>query len=100
MAYLLFLIVRSLARLLAGLRSDSGAKDLEILILRHQLKVLRRKTGNVLYAQPNWVSHIDTTRPESVNNRSRTRLTPTSQASTTPECCARTTTPNVRVSTA
>jgi putative transposase len=45
MVYLFFLIVRSLARLLAGLRSDSGAKDLEILVLRHQLEVLRRKVG-------------------------------------------------------
>jgi hypothetical protein len=45
MVYLFFLIVRSLGRLLAGWRSDSGAKDLEILVLRHQLKVLGRKAG-------------------------------------------------------
>jgi hypothetical protein len=45
MVYLFFLIVRLLARLLTGCRSDSGAKDLEILVLRHQLMVLRRKAG-------------------------------------------------------
>jgi putative transposase len=45
MVYLFFLIVRSLARLITGGRSDSGAKDLEILVLRHQVRVLRRKAG-------------------------------------------------------
>ena len=45
MVYLFFLIVRSLTRLVTGWRSDSGAKDLEILVLRHQLKVLLRKVG-------------------------------------------------------
>src|SRR5207253_1223885 len=45
MLFLLSLIVRSLARLLAGRRADSGAQELEILVLRHQLRVLRRKSG-------------------------------------------------------
>jgi putative transposase len=45
MVYLFFLIVRSLVRLLGGCRSGSGAKDVEILVRRHQLKVLRRQAG-------------------------------------------------------
>ena len=45
---LLYLVVRALVRLLV--RSgrpdrDDGAKDLEILVLRHQLRVLQRTTG-------------------------------------------------------
>jgi hypothetical protein len=34
-----------LSRLLAGPRADDGSKDLEILDLRHELRVLRRKSG-------------------------------------------------------
>src|SRR5437899_12912030 len=45
MLFLLSLIVRALARLLVGGRRDDGAQDLEILVLRHQLRVLRRKAG-------------------------------------------------------
>src|SRR5665811_181759 len=45
MLFLLGLIVRLLSRLLASPRNDDGSKDLEILVLRHQLRVLRRKTG-------------------------------------------------------
>jgi putative transposase len=45
MLFLLSLIMRALARLLVGRRGDDGAQDLEILVLRHQLRVLRRKTG-------------------------------------------------------
>ena len=45
MLFLLGLIVRSLSRLLVSPRNDDGAKDLEILVLRRQLRVLRRKTG-------------------------------------------------------
>src|SRR5665647_576969 len=45
MLFLLGLIVRLLSRLLASPRDDDGSKDLEILVLRHQLRVLRRKTG-------------------------------------------------------
>jgi hypothetical protein len=45
MLFLLGLIVRSLSRLLVSPRNDDGSKDLEILVLRHQLRVLRRKTG-------------------------------------------------------
>jgi hypothetical protein len=45
---LLYLVVRALVRLLV--RSgrpdrDDGAKDLEILVLRHQLRVLQRTAG-------------------------------------------------------
>jgi putative transposase len=43
MLFLLSLIVRALAGLLVGGRSDDGTRDLEILVLRHQLRVLRRK---------------------------------------------------------
>jgi putative transposase len=45
MLFLLCLIVRLLSRLLAGSHGDDGSKDLEILVLRHELRVLRRKTG-------------------------------------------------------
>src|SRR6266700_3157269 len=45
MLFLLSLVVRALARLLAGRRSDDGSRELEILVLRHQLRVLRRKAG-------------------------------------------------------
>jgi hypothetical protein len=45
---LLYLVVPALARLLvSGGRPDrdDGAKDLEILVLRHQLRVLQRTAG-------------------------------------------------------
>jgi putative transposase len=45
MLFMLWLTVRLLTRLLDLPRADDGAKDLEILVLRHQLRVLRRKTG-------------------------------------------------------
>jgi putative transposase len=45
MLFLLSLVIRAVARLLAGRRTDDGSKDLEILVLRHQLRVLRRKAG-------------------------------------------------------
>jgi putative transposase len=44
MLFLLALIVRTLARLLLRTGQD-GSKDVEILVRRHQLRVLRRKTG-------------------------------------------------------
>ena len=48
MWYLLYLVARALVHLLV--RSgrpdrDGGAKDLEILVLRHQLRVLHRTAG-------------------------------------------------------
>ena len=45
---LLYLVVRALVRLLVGSGQrdrDDGAKDLEILVLRHQLRVLQRRSG-------------------------------------------------------
>jgi putative transposase len=45
MLFVLWLTVRLLARMLVLPNADDGAKDLEILVLRHQLRVLRRKTG-------------------------------------------------------
>lgn len=42
MLFLLSLIARALARLLLARSGDEGSKDIEILVLRHQLKVLRR----------------------------------------------------------
>jgi hypothetical protein len=45
MLFLLGLIIRALSRLSVGSRDDDGSKGLEILVLRHQLRVLRRKTG-------------------------------------------------------
>lgn len=45
MLFMLWLIVRMLTRLLVFPNGDDGTKDMEILVLRHQLRVLRRKTG-------------------------------------------------------
>src|SRR5664279_6570372 len=44
---LLYLVVRALVRLLvsAGQPGQDGTKDLEILVLRHQLRVLQRTAG-------------------------------------------------------
>jgi hypothetical protein len=45
---LLYLVVRALVGLLVSARQptlDDGAKDLEILVLRHQLRVLQRTAG-------------------------------------------------------
>jgi putative transposase len=44
MLFLLSSLVRVLTRLLLFAHPDTGVKDLEILVLRHQLRVLRRKT--------------------------------------------------------
>ncbi len=44
MLFVLSVFVRVLARLLAGGRSETGTQELEIVVLRHQLRVLRRKT--------------------------------------------------------
>src|SRR5215211_9335494 len=45
MPFVLSLLVRALVRLLVLPCLGDGAKDLEILVLRQQLRVLRRKTG-------------------------------------------------------
>jgi hypothetical protein len=45
MLFMLWLTVRLLTRLLVFPNADNGTKDLEILVLRQQLRVLRRKTG-------------------------------------------------------
>src|SRR6266496_1687986 len=45
MLFMLWLTVRVLTRLLVLPNADDGTKDLEILVLRHQLRVLRRKIG-------------------------------------------------------
>ena len=45
MLFVLWLTVRLLTRLLMLPNDDGSAKDVEILVLRHQLRVLRRKTG-------------------------------------------------------
>jgi putative transposase len=45
MHFMLWLTVRLLTRLLVLPNADDGTKDLEILVLRQQLRVLRRKTG-------------------------------------------------------
>ena len=45
MPSLLYLIVRALARLFVARGRGEGSKDLEMLVLRHQLRILQRKTG-------------------------------------------------------
>jgi hypothetical protein len=45
MLFLLLLVVRVLARLLVLSAADEATKDLEILVLRQQLRVLRRQAG-------------------------------------------------------
>jgi transposase InsO family protein len=45
MLFVLSLLVRALARFLVFAGADDGTKDLEILVLRQQLQVLRRKAG-------------------------------------------------------
>jgi putative transposase len=45
MLFMLSLTVRLLTRMLVFPNGDDGTKDLEILVLRHQHRVLRRKTG-------------------------------------------------------
>ncbi|HZD00962.1 MAG TPA: integrase core domain-containing protein [Actinomycetes bacterium] len=45
MVFVPWLTVRLLTRLLVLPNADDGTKDLEILVLRQQLRVLRRKTG-------------------------------------------------------
>jgi putative transposase len=45
MLFLLWLTARLLTRLLVLPNGDDGTKDLEILVLQHQLRVLRRKGG-------------------------------------------------------
>ncbi len=47
MLFLVALAVRALARLVVGSRRDHRSKDLEILILRHQVRVLRRKNPHL-----------------------------------------------------
>ena len=42
---LLYLVVRRVFGLAGGSRSDDLSKDVEILVLHHQLKVLRRQAG-------------------------------------------------------
>jgi len=42
---LLYLVVRRLFSLAGSSRSEDLSKDVEILVLRHQLKVLRRQAG-------------------------------------------------------
>jgi putative transposase len=42
---LLYLVVRRVFGLAGGSRSDDLSKDVEILVLRHQLKILRRQAG-------------------------------------------------------
>jgi putative transposase len=55
MLFLLWLTVRLLTRLLVLPNAGDGAKDLEILVLRQQLRVLRRKSGRPRFTACDWV---------------------------------------------
>jgi hypothetical protein len=46
MLFLVALIVRTFTRLLSGVRGDDASKDLEILVLRHELRVLRHRLAS------------------------------------------------------
>jgi putative transposase len=46
-ASLVYLLLRQMLQLLTQLARDNGAKDLELLVLRHQVAVLRRHGDNV-----------------------------------------------------
>jgi hypothetical protein len=45
MLFLLYLIVKVAARVLALGRGNGRSRDLEILVLQHQVRVLQRKAG-------------------------------------------------------
>jgi putative transposase len=40
---LVYLLLRPIRQMLTQLRRDDGAKNVELLVLRHQVAVLRRK---------------------------------------------------------
>jgi putative transposase len=42
-ASLVYLLIRQILQMLTQLARDGGAKDVELLVLRHQIAVLRRR---------------------------------------------------------
>ena len=44
-ASLVYLLIRQILQMLTQLARDGGAKDVELLVLRHQLTVLQRQLG-------------------------------------------------------
>ena len=47
-ASLVYLLMRQLLHLLTKLARDGGAKDVELLVLRHQVAVLRRQVAEIV----------------------------------------------------
>jgi putative transposase len=45
MPFVLSLLIRALCAVVARFGGSGGSKDLEIMVLRHQLKIMRRKAG-------------------------------------------------------
>jgi hypothetical protein len=43
-----YLLMRQLLHLLTKLARDGGAKDVELLVLRHQVAVLRRQVAEIV----------------------------------------------------
>ena len=51
-ASLLYLLLRQVLRMLTQIARDGGAKDVEILVLRHQVAVLRRQVHAPISNRP------------------------------------------------
>jgi putative transposase len=51
-ASLVYLLLRQVLQMLTQLTRDGGAKDIELLVLRHQVVVLRRQVHRPISNRP------------------------------------------------
>jgi hypothetical protein len=58
-ASLLYLLLRRVLQILTQLARDGGAKDVEILVLRHQVAVYRARTVRILRELVFWTFNQD-----------------------------------------